>query len=1430
VLHSHFVYAVFVGLSRLKPSKTNHICQKNMQHTQRKHRRASLNHNFRLVWSEAQQMFVAVAEICRGQGKAKSTVAAAVTALLLGTGAAYAQALPTGGQVTAGQASISANGAVMNIDQTSHRAAINWNTFNIGAGGTVNFNQPNASAVTLNRVVGNERSVIDGALNANGSVWILNSQGVLFNSNAQVNVGSLVATTLNMSDEAFMAGSTTFEGNGGPGSVINLGTLSAANEGHIALLGQHVANEGVINATLGSAILAAGDKVSLNFNGNSLVGVTIERGVLNALVENKQAIIADGGLVTLTAKGLDEVMRTVVNNTGEVRAQSIEEREGRIFLLGGMENDRIEVSGRLDASAPNGGNGGFIETSAANVQIRDGVQVTTRATQGRTGQWLIDPTDFNIVSGSGSQTSSSIGATTLSDNLGNTDVIIQTVASGTENGDINVNADVVWNSGNKLTLEAHGNINVNALISAGDESSIDLKTGYNFDTLNPQFDSTKSVRMLWDPITRTFIGRIIFPEDGGTWIGGPGYLSINGEEYTLLRSFDENVLSNSLGSMASGLNGLFALAGNIDGTNFDFIPVGDADAPFTGKFIGLGNTINNLTISKPDDENVGLFGVTDGATISNVSITNASVNGYDSVGILIGRATGTTVDNSHAHDVAVGNLSVGGLIGTLEDNSILRHSSAAVNVIGVRPDESPESVAYLGGLVGYLYDSTIEDSRASGSVRVVGDAGDEVGAIGGLVGEAYGSTIRRSTASGNVEGGYDDENIPIGEYVGGLVGFADGVSIENSSASGSVTGRNGVGGLVGNLNYDSSISSSHATGAVNGVGQVGGLVGYMGAEASITDSYSESMVEGATDVGGLVGLSEGNSSTKNTITGSYHQTGTVEGLAGVGGLVGVNFNTDITDSYATSDVTGLQAVGGLVGYTEGSIITSSRAEGDVEGEDTVGGLVGLLGANSTVESSSSSSNVTATGNEVGGLVGAMNFWLTYIDDSSATGTVLGNKRVGGLVGATNYGWTLISPSWTGKITNSHHTTGTVTGVDAVGGLVGLNTGRIEDSYATSHVVGTSTEPDSPGGVGGFVGANLGNGDIVRGYATGNVTAAGYFAGGFVGTNTSSSSIGESFATGIVQADHRAGGFAGTNTASLYDVFALGGVSATSDVAGGLVGDNLGYITNSYSAGTVAAPTNRGGLVGSGWGMAFDSYWDVTSSGIGEADSTTGSAAGVGKTTAQLRQLSTFPVGDGVEIQGWDIVADSALTGVRPQLRWATTGLGLGNSVWVIGTVAGTGNGGTATDPAPSSNLQNQVAAAINSLIDSGQFNSLSNGLGSGAFGGVLPPAFGLVFAPAQGPVSGADGQQTPGNVIVATPSLTLPFTDPGELMMVGTPNPGDPANVVSLSEARQMMGDGQTEGEREVRVPVSRNSLAQIVNGGVRLPGGVDQKLFVVRK
>ncbi|MET3133901.1 filamentous hemagglutinin family protein [Oxalobacteraceae bacterium GrIS 1.11] len=426
-----------------------------------------MNHVYRLLWNEISQSFIAVSEMARSRGKRSGGGKAAALALgAMLAGAAMGQALPGGARVSSGQAAVSGAGATLTVRQGTDKATINWDSFSIGKGGTVNFVQPSAASVVLNRVVGTEKSVIDGALNANGQVFLLNSNGVLFGRSASVNTAGLVASTMALSDADFNAANYRFSNKGSQAAVLNLGDIHVADGGYAALLGRQVANGGTITARLGTVALAAGDKLSLNFNGNSLLNVTLDKGVLGALVENRQAIYADGGLVILTAKAVDALLANVVNNTGEIRARTVDSRAGRIYLLGGLaEGGSASVAGTLDASAPDGGDGGFIETSAAHLNIDGAARVSTYAPRGRTGNWLMDPNDYTIAASGGNITGAVLAAS-----LNNNNVTIQTSSQGTGggNGDIFVN-DAVAKTGagnTTLTLLAERNIAVNQPITS----------------------------------------------------------------------------------------------------------------------------------------------------------------------------------------------------------------------------------------------------------------------------------------------------------------------------------------------------------------------------------------------------------------------------------------------------------------------------------------------------------------------------------------------------------------------------------------------------------------------------------------------------------------------------------------------------------------------------------------------------------------------------------------------------------------------------------------------------------------------------------------------------------------------------------------------------------------------------------------------------
>lgn len=371
-----------------------------------------------------------------------------VSALLAGSTMSFAA--PTGGSVTSGSATINQNGSVTTINQSTNKASIHWQDFSIGKSETVNFVQPSSQSVTLNRVVGASQSLIEGAMNANGQVFLLNPNGVLFANGSQINVGGLVASTLNITDTNFQAGNYVFEGTS-QNAVLNMGTITA-NNGYVALMGKHVANEGTIVATMGNVQMASGEKISLNLNGNSLVKLTIDQGTMDALVENKGLIKADGGQVYLTTQALNTILDGMVNNTGIIEAKTLGDVTGKVLLFahGGTAN----ISGTIDAS------GGFVETSGKEFTIQPNTTI-------KAAEWLIDPVNITIDStlATAIETGLASGNVKIStDTTDGTRLDTTSGESGTD-GDINVNSAISWSSNNTLTLSAYNNINVNENIT-----------------------------------------------------------------------------------------------------------------------------------------------------------------------------------------------------------------------------------------------------------------------------------------------------------------------------------------------------------------------------------------------------------------------------------------------------------------------------------------------------------------------------------------------------------------------------------------------------------------------------------------------------------------------------------------------------------------------------------------------------------------------------------------------------------------------------------------------------------------------------------------------------------------------------------------------------------------------------------------------------
>ena len=301
----------------------------------------------------------------------------------------YAQnnsrALPTGGNVVAGDATITQSNLQVNINQTSQRAVITWDSFNVGKDATVNFNQPNASAVTLNRVTGASASVIDGAVRANGQVILVNPNGVTFGRGAQVDAAGVVASTLNISNKDFMDGKSTYVGSS-TGAVVNQGTISTnVKDGYIALLAPEVRNEGYLLAQKGSGsavAMASGEKITLDFRGDQLLSVKVDQATYKGLIENKRLVEVSGGLIVIAAGSAGRLMSTTINNTGVISASSAVDRGGVIELRASTINQAGTVAA-IGAGANS--NGGTITMVGDRVALASGSKtVATGTTNGGT--------------------------------------------------------------------------------------------------------------------------------------------------------------------------------------------------------------------------------------------------------------------------------------------------------------------------------------------------------------------------------------------------------------------------------------------------------------------------------------------------------------------------------------------------------------------------------------------------------------------------------------------------------------------------------------------------------------------------------------------------------------------------------------------------------------------------------------------------------------------------------------------------------------------------------------------------------------------------------------------------------------------------------------------------------------------------------------
>ncbi len=1116
--------------------------------------------------------------------------------------------LPTGGSVSRGNVTLSqtvtAQAASMVVNQTSQRAVVNWDTFNVGQAASVHFVQPNAQAVTLNRINDANPSQIYGRVTATGQVYLTNASGVYFSPTSTVDVGGLVATTHSLSDDDFMAGKTVFERNGATGKVINQGKLTAGLEGYIALLAPEVQNAGVVLAQAGTVVMAAGDSITLNFVGNkSLASITTTASTIATLVDNKLAVLAPDGQIILSSIAANKLQGGVVKNSGNLEANSLVNKGGKIVLEG--NEITLNRNSKIEAKGPTGGGTVLVGADwqgsgdlrpATKVTLEAGATIDVSATRNGDGGKVVLWSDTQN-SDALTQVHGSI--TAQGGPLGGAGGQVETSGHQVDIAGAAIDTSAPLGTAGQWLIDPYdytiGSTEASAIATALGSASVTVSTLNNASNFGSNGSNTSSgditvnSAITWSANTKLTLNanrhiniNAAITANGTTSGAGVSLLYNQGNV-----SGDYNFGLSSSGS-GSGLAANFAGSINFGSTNASFT---------TQNYTAALKTFTLVSALSPTASIYCAVAATcDASNTTNYALANnidatTFVNGASKYNNL--RANGTSTGYNGTLEGLGHTLSKLSLGTSGTTNVALFY---ATNAAAVVRDLKLSGVTIAGG----NYTASLVGNAAAGLT------------VNNVVLDSVSATSSITST---------------GSYVGGLLGsVASGTSnLTNAYVlNTNVSGASYVGGVVGQSYM--TPTNVHKTGNVTATSNnAGGVFGYNSSVINTVDSVGD--VSGSYNVGGLVG--DGGSSTftnvfaTGKVTGSSYQ---------VGGLIGSFSGASITNAVAGGGaISGANSVGGLVGWI-GSVatnISNASATGNVSGSYSVGGLVGLMEYNQTRtinQNSYATGTVTGSANDVGGLVGrsngSLNIYSSYFAGASVTSS---SNNAGGLVGGNSY---------TLDIRNAYVNATSVRGVYNVGGVVG-NTGNFTlkkditggiygtalEPYANAAVTatGVTTTESNVGGVAGYVG---GTANISDTSMTGSsVTGAGNYAGGLVGYASTAVNIANAYAKSTT--------ISGTGY--------VGGLAGNMGLMGTV---NGGSILNSYFEGTISLTgtnkINYGGLVGymvpGSW--LSNSYYNidtstidgnkvVTPGGLFNAQYTTWSAPGVSPASRVALNIANY---------------------------------------------------------------------------------------------------------------------------------------------------------------------------------------------------------------
>lgn len=1068
--------------------------------------------------------------------------------------------MPQGGVVAGGSATLSTPASnTLQINQSSSKAIINWQSFNVGSQEQVRFQQPNSSSITLNRInPQNGASKIFGTITANGQVWLVNGAGLWFGPSSHIDVGGFMATTADIHDKDFLNGNYHFtQSPNWNGSINNQGTIVIRNAGLGAFIGTNVENSGHIVANMGTVVLGVSKEFTVDFSGDQLINFAVgdavtqqardaQGNLVRSRVSNSGSIIANGGKILMTAHTAGNVLDGAINMSGIAQAKSVSMKNGVIIL---SSNANIHVSGKLIASGKrHKQQGGKISVLADNIVVEKTAVIDASGNTAG-GEVLIG----GNARGAGPEKNASTtyianGAEIKADALVNGNggkIVVWADKASYVYGSLSAQGGALGGNGGYIETSGHyldvSGIHINTSASKGvagtwlldpSDLTISLAADTNVSSTSPFQPSNQlsnSNLAISTLLAALNSGNVIIETNAGS---GPG----NGDIFVTTPITWSNANSLTL----SAYRNINASASITNTGGASVILRADNTGTGTGTVVFSGG--NNVTLSGGSGSvsvyyNPAVFGTqtqayTGGTTptqymLVNTALNLQNINNFLNQNFALGKditlagnftPLGTTAlpytgqfdgQNFTIHNLSITNTTPDvnlGLFGVISNNRIANLHLDQVS-ISQTADANGTSV-YIGSLVGLNNGGILEnDSVINPTITLTGTNFGIVGSrgyydVGGLVGATFGGQINNSYSQG-----------------GTIISHV----ITNPNASNAIAFHE-VGGFIGGVHGGAALSNDYSTTniitngnvTVSGAGAtgeliVGGFGGRLDQASTATNIYSTGAV--------------------NVTTTYSVPTATATGYVMAAGLFGATSIANsgnptpppvIDNAYSTSAVTlhatltnsapGTATIlaGGLMGQSNG-ILTNSHSSGavivtltsDLTSSNEFVYIGGLAGDNfTTIQNSYSTSPVTLTGNNygnqitVGGFVGGnIILFDKLITESYSSGLM--NIAVNNYAGGQLY----------------------------IGGYAGLNIyyGNppparlpLANDYSTSILNVSGVNDASTTIIGGFVGANGidGNdpgGDITNSYNTGfinnNVTTingGNTTAGGFMGQTVDSS--------------------------------------------------------------------------------------------------------------------------------------------------------------------------------------------------------------------------------------------------------------------------------------------------------------------------------------